>query len=362
MVSGFKTWAVYSALALSVVIFLSAIFLVVSILYGMSWSGVTAPPRLGNRPEVISRLTDGQSDALPFSFLVVGDTRSSTIFENFYEGAPLDVTPDFGVILGDFVAYPELNRHRFFMGELAAWGMRFPVFLIVGNHDIVTRHTRRLNRLYDPVSQEDFEKLYGPAEFSFIYRGCLFVGLNNPYRIDYLDYARGVLSRRPPDTLMTFVFMHIPPPSLSPLVKVRGLEGEKEFMSLMETYNVDYVFMGDFHSYFRTDDGHTKYVISGGGGSPIHDGGARSFHHALLMMVDPSKKKVDEVIYSFKPAFDPGDDIEIIMICGLYPIFEGHPLAWAALFCLAAVATAGLIVLFIARIDGKRHTGHRAGA
>jgi hypothetical protein len=355
-----RKWVQYAVLSFAAVIFLSTGFAVVSILYGRSWSDTTAPPLLGNRPEVVAGLTDGQSEPEPFSFLVVGDTRSSTIFEEFYQETALAIVPDFGIIIGDFVANPELNRHRFFMGELAEWGMRFPVFVLAGNHDIVTKHERRLSRMYDPVYVADFEKMYGPTNFSFTYRGCLFIGLNDAYRIDYLGYLEEVLAARRSDILMTFVFIHIPPPSIiEDSVQGRQMEGEAEFMRMMDEYNVDFVFAGDFHSYFRTDRGHTRYIVTGGGGSNLSGDPVRSFHHALLMKVDPANDRADETIYALKPTFDPGDDVETVMICLIYPVFERRPVVWVALFSVLTAVSAGLIVYSIRRI--RRNTRGSSG-
>lgn len=362
MTTGLTKKRLYIALAMDTIIFLSAAFIAVSILYGWSWSDTTAPPLLGNRPEVISGLVAGQSEPKPFSFIVVGDPRSSTAFEEFYKNTPLDGVPDFGVILGDFVAYPAVNRHRFFMGELAEWGLTFPIFLVAGNHDfgrrsdfvINSKHESKLDSLYDPFFQEDFEKMYGPTNFSFIYRGCLFIGLNDVYNTGYLGYLEDVLSRRPSDVILTFVFMHIPPRSLSPMVRAREMYGEAEFMQLIDTYGVDYVFTGDFHSYFRADNGRTKYIVTGGGGSHLR-GGGRGFHHAILMTVDPSQNRVDEAIYPIKPGFDPGDSIESAMICGIYPAFEGHRLIWLVVFSLIVAAAAARITVLITRVTRKGH-------
>jgi 3',5'-cyclic AMP phosphodiesterase CpdA len=356
----FKKRTVYGILAAGAIIFLAAAFVAVSILYGVSWSDVTAPMLLGNGPENIERLTGNGSDVRPFSFLVAGDTRSSTVFEDFYQNTSLDIDPDFGVIVGDFVAYPDANRHRFFMGEFGEWEMTFPIFVITGNHDVVTKHERMADRLYDPVSREDFERMYGPRNFSFIYRGCLFIGIDDAYTADYLDYLKETLSRRPKDVLMTFVFMHIPPPSLiEPSAAGREMEGEQEFLRLMDAYDVDFVFTGDFHSYFRADRGHTRYIITGGGGSPIRANAARSFHHAILMTVDPARDRADETIYSFRPTLDVGDDIEIVMICGIYPIFERHPYLWAAVFALVAASAAGLIAALLVRMLNKGRAAAR---
>lgn len=349
-----------AALTINAIIFLFVAFVLASLLYGWSLSDITPPPLLGNRPEVISGLTDGQSEPEPFSFLVVGDPRSSAVFEEFYRNKAADIAPDFGVILGDFVAFPAVNRHRFFMGELAEWGMTFPIFLIAGNHDFarpndLTRnvmHERNLHRLYDPFFIEDFEKTYGPANFSFVYRECLFIGLNDVYSEDYLGYLSHVLKHRPPGVIITFVFMHIPPRHLSPLIQAREMDGEKRFMRLMDRYNVDYVFSGDFHSYFRADRKHTKFIVSGGGGSDLH-GGDGSFHHILLMTVDPSKDRVDEVIFSLDPKPAPGNYIRTIMVCGVYPIFEGHRLAWLLVFLLLTAAVSVRMAILIARIVGE---------
>jgi hypothetical protein len=356
----------YAALAMDTIILLSAAFIAASILYGRSWSDTAVPPLLGNKPEVISILTDGQMAPQPFTFLVVGDTRSSAIFEQFYKDGLRDAAPDFGVVLGDFVAFPAVSRHRFFIGELAEWGMRFPLFLIAGNHDFARtdstdsniKHEKNLGRLYDPFFQQDFEKLYGPMNYSFIYRGCLFIGLNDVYTTGHLDYLKDVLANRPSNILMTFVFMHIAPKSLSPLLQTRQMEGEEEFMQLMDSYDVDYVFAGDFHSYFRADRGHTKYIVTGGGGSDLR-GGGRGFHHVLIMRVDPSKDRVDEMIYSIKPIIDVGDEIEIAMICGIYPVFEKHPVVWVLVFSLVMLAVAARVTFLLAWIARKRRVLRR---
>jgi hypothetical protein len=354
MITRFNPAVPYALLGAITVILLGMAFLIVSIVDGIPRSDDTVPLLLGNRPEVISHLTDGQGDPQPFSFLVVGDTRTSNTFEHFYESEALDLTPDFGVILGDFIADPELNRHRFFMDEFSEWGMTFPFFLIPGNHDIVTRHTREPGRLTDPFLQQDFERIYGPTDFSFVYRGCLFIGLNDLYGTGYIDYARNVLSHRPGDIRMTFVLMHVPPLALSPMISSRGVKGEKEFINLMEIYDVDYVIMGDFHSYFRGDRNHTKYIITGGGGGALYEGTTRSFHHVILLMVDPRNRQVDEIVYPIKEVMDLGDDIEIVMMCQVYPFFEGHPIVWVVILCIVTVFLGGLYAFIIVRTIRKR--------
>jgi hypothetical protein len=335
--------------AITLLVVLSAGFFLSSVIYGAVMQDTACPPLLGNRPENLGRLEGGAEKARPFSFLVVGDTKTSDTFENFYNNVRLGTDPDFGIIMGDFVPAPEWNRHRFFMHEFSEWGMRFPIILIAGNHDIVTDQdvtTNHVKDLSDPFYPSDFEKTYGPMNFSFTYAGCLFIGLCDVYNASYIDYLRDVLSREAGRSLMTFVIMHIPPQSLSPAVEGRGIEREEEFYDLVEEYRVDYVFSGDFHSYFRSDRGWTKYIITGGGGEDLFGGTKRSFYHVLFMTVDPEARRVDEIIYPIERTADIGDDIEVVLLAQLYPLFETRPLLWAVLFSvIILLGLAGMVWL-----------------
>jgi hypothetical protein len=342
--------AFVAVVSLTLLIVLSAAFFLSAVIYGRMNEKVSAPPLLGNKPDNLARLERKAIEPRPFSFLVVGDTGDNVILEHFYNNIHFEASPDFGINLGDFVQAPELNRHRFFMREFAERGMEYPILLIAGNHDIVTDNDiakGRVSSFADPFYPRDFEEAYGPANFSFTYAGCFFVGLNDVYNGSYIDRAKEILARRPPGSLMTFVFMHIPPQSLSPAVEGRGIEREDEFFRLVEEYRVDYVFLGDFHSYFRADRGHTKYIVTGGGGEDLYGGTKRSFFHVLFMKVDPEARTVDEIIYPIGKSGDIGDDIEILLLARLYPLFEAHPLLWGGLFSvIILLGLAGMVGLF----------------
>jgi 3',5'-cyclic AMP phosphodiesterase CpdA len=353
-------WKTLPFLFFLVLLCLSAGFGLLSIIYGAKSEHVTPPPLLGNKPDRLARLSEDDTVGRPFSFLVAGDTRSSDTFEDFMNDMSIEHIPDFGIILGDFVPKPEMQRHRFFIQEFTEWHMRFPILLVAGNHDIFCHGTTHDP---DPFTLNDFEKTYGPVNFSFTHGGCLFICLNDLYNGSYVDYARDTLARKAPTSLMIFVFTHIPPRSISPMIKSRPIEREKEFIDLLEQYGVDYVFSGDFHSYFRSDYNHVKFIVSGGGGSKLWGGSERSFHHVLVISVDPRTRDVDETIYPIPEVNDLGDDIEIIMICQLYPFFKPHLALWAAAFSLVIVATlAGIGWLIIAaRTRSSKRLNPRKG-
>ncbi len=339
-------WKTLPFLFFLVLLFLTAGFCLLSFIYGAKSEHTALPPLLGNTPDRLARVGEDTIVGRPFSFLVAGDTRSSDTFEDFMNNMRLEHTPDFGIILGDFVPTSDMSRHRFFIQEFAEWHMRFPILLVAGNHDIFCHGT---SRDLEPFTLNDFEKTYGPVNFFFIHGGCLFICLNDLYNGSYVDYARDVLSRKAAGSLMIFVFTHIPPRSISPIIRTRPIDREKEFIDLLEQYRVDYVFSGDFHSYLRSDYNHVKFIVSGGGGSKLWGGNERSFHHVLFLSVDPAARDVDEIIYPISEVTDIGDDLEIVLICQLYPFFKPHLALWAATFSLVmVVALAGIGWLIIA--------------
>lgn len=245
----------------------------------------------------------------------------ANIFEAFYESPDYPIETDFSLILGDFSRDPELEYHNFFIWEFTEWGLEKPIFLIPGNHDVAVEG--RFQEKVNAFLTDDFLNTYGQTDFYFKYSGCLFVVVNNLYNSDYLDYLRNVLSTKSKGAEMIFVFMHISPPSIIPMRPGRPLDGEEELFEIMDEFDVDYVISADFHSYLRYDQGGTKYIISGGGGAHLK-GGVYSFHHAVILSVDPENRKVTELVFPFEKNLDFGDDIEKTMVARIYPFFKYH--------------------------------------
>ena len=179
------------------------------------------PPLLGNSPLNIASIHEEDIDPRPFTMFLIADTHSKVMFEHFFTETTFAPAPDFGVMLGDFVDDPEDQRHEFFIMEISEWGLEFPLFLAPGNHDIAVKEKYLKKKC--AFTMDEFEDTYGAVNFSFIHSGCLFIVINNHWNTEYLDFLDEVLSNRPDDVLLTFVFMHIPPPdALSP----RGSQGD----------------------------------------------------------------------------------------------------------------------------------------
>jgi predicted phosphodiesterase len=296
-----------------------------SIIYGESEENVQLPMFLGNKQDTIDLLKRTDNDSKPFSFFVVGDTKLADFFPSIYLKDIRGDAPDFGVILGDFVKDPKIEDHRSFMMDFPRWGADVPVFLVCGNHDIATKKDIAENRSYS-FTLKDFEKTYGPADFSFYYHGCLFVILNDIETDSHVAYLADVLSRRKKDTLMTFVFTHIPARTISSEIKSRQMLGEQEFLSLVKEYNVDYVISGDFHSYFRAKVGSTVFLISGGGMDKMGDNkeNVKGAFHAMLIQVDPLMKNVAERIYREDSQTHIGYTIKKAALTQVFAFFENQ--------------------------------------
>jgi len=296
-----------------------------SIVYGESHEDIQLPKYLGNRPENINLLKNTDNGPGPFSFFVVGDTKQADFFPAIYSMDIRDDAPDFGLILGDFVNEPKPEDHQDFLLDFSTWGVRSPLFLVCGNHDIVSKDDIARDKPYT-FTIEEFEKMYGPSNFSFTYQGCLFIVLNDIDTDAYLAYLSDTLSHRTDDTLMTFVFSHIPPHTISPEIKSRVMPGEDRFLSLIDDYNVDYVFAADFHSYFRYSNEKTNFIISGGGMDRLANKqkNVRGALHAVFIRVDPLTKCVAERVYRENRQTRIWHTIRKAGITQVYAFFENH--------------------------------------
>lgn len=321
----------YILLSISILSFLGAIFFLSTIIFGRSISNVGLQALLGNTEENIARISEDGKGDLPFTFLIVGDPELKRHFEHFLKNTRFPVTPDFGIILGDLVKNPEIENHDFFKFRYSKIELDFPILLVAGNHDVATeKYSNKPNAFF--VS--DFKETYGAAEFNFTFRGCLFVVVNDNYNEDYLVYLRRILREKSGDAVMTFVLMHIPPPSVISVPDCRPLEGEEEFLLMMEEYGVDYVLCADYHSYHRSEFRGTNYIVSGGGGSKLYEGEEKSFYHAITVKVDPKTGRVDEKIYPINKARIFLHDFEKMMSTEVYPFFRYNPTLGAIILSL----------------------------
>ncbi|MBN2225217.1 MAG: metallophosphoesterase [Deltaproteobacteria bacterium] len=334
----------------------SLAYAAVAIVYGESKEDIKLPMFLGNKQDNIDLLMKTDTGPEPFSFFIVGDMQQGDFFPAIYRNDIKDDSPNFGVLLGDNVRPPKTESHNEFILDFSTWGIQEPVFVVCGNHDIVMKKDITENRSYS-FTLKDFEKTYGPADFSFYYHGCLFVLLNDIETDSHVAYLADALSHRKKDTLMTFVFTHIPPHTISPAIKCREMLGEQKFLTLIKDYNVDYVISGDFHTYFRAKVGNTIFLISGGGMDKMGDNkqNRKGAYHAMLIQVDPLTKDVAERIYREEGQTRIGYTIKKSMLTQVFAFFE-YQEKWEA-----PILSSGLLLSILLGVWGFTYVSGSGG-
>ncbi len=284
--SGIKTIIAGFARVAAIVLIGAAILFQVYVLITQREGASSLPDYFGNFATVRATL-EKQHEKDEFSFAVVGDTMSHGTFECIVQELR-KARLDFAVLLGDCAYKGTEEEHRYFRAECAdEYALPFPVFYVVGNHDVSPDHF--------PISR--FEHDYGPSIFSFEYQGCLFIMLRiieSPYsNEESLAFLRSFQDLPLEEYRHTFVFMHTPPP-VSSYVKARSYTEHERLVKIIDELGIDYVFAGDFHGYARVKRGETTYIVTGGGGGHLNEKIGPQFHHAFVMHV--GKHSVTEIL------------------------------------------------------------------
>lgn len=259
-----KKIATYAYALISILVLLVSLYFYSII---RSYLGVKKIELLGNTPSVVEHLKTSEGK-LPFSFAFISDTENTDI-SKFLIKTLLDEKVNFLVFVGDFANDSIVPEHKLFMQVMAEIRPAVPVFLAVGNHDIEPEIGQVRNNGF---LRKDFESLYGPINFSFVYNKCLFIFIANIDQEDKIscDYLEKILSERNKDIKHTFVFCHTPlRVVLNKIMPGRKWTGRLD--EIVRKYRVDYVISGDYHRHLElTGNNGIQYIVSGSGGSHYH--------------------------------------------------------------------------------------------
>jgi len=193
---------------------------------------------------------------------------------------------DFTIQLGDMVSRGIMRNYlRFFrtMGRIAP---RRPYLTVIGNHDRLSPHHRSNADLYLAS--------FGKTNYSFDRGGVRFVVLDtSAHRVtrSQLRWLDMVLET----DLRKVVFTHIPPACLRRWTDFglsRGIGGFRpgavELTEVCARRRVDRVYLGHIHAFGVQDFRGVRYVLTGGGGSPLFPSGVEDrFHHFIVAEAGP---------------------------------------------------------------------------
>ncbi len=184
-------------------------------------------------------------------------------------------SPDLIVQLGDFVSKGTVKNYREYV-SLIGKTVSLPMLTVIGNHD--RRQTNGTNG-----DRTLYRALFGDTDFFYDYNGWRFIGLDTsdhklrPAQLEWLARTLKpggrslIFTHVPPDYLKNRVLVH------EPEVEKQGYnmsgyfkEGSREFEALITAAGVRRVYMGHIHAYGTAERRGVRYVLSGGGGSPLY--------------------------------------------------------------------------------------------
>jgi 3',5'-cyclic AMP phosphodiesterase CpdA len=276
--------------------------------------------RVGN-DAMLARLTPLPTGA-PFTFGVIGDAEhgrfwwerifspEKAAFLNQWRALQA-AGVDFAFQLGDFVSEGDAELYRDHVSLVEREAVK-PLLRCPGNHDRSRPNGEADKNLYDAV--------FGPRDYYFDRSGWRFVSLDSSDRKvtgTQLAWLKAALAVPGPKV----IFTHVPPDyikSIAPLKEVGELEawstdlveqgnqksalsdfftnyfkdGSSEFEELVSNNGVKAVYMGHIHAFWAADHRGVRYIISGGGGSPLYPlppgYPKKRFAHTLNVAVNPS--------------------------------------------------------------------------
>lgn len=224
------------------------------------------------------------------SFLVVGDSRSG---DNIYQEIVNSITSSLSyagclIHVGDMIENPgNQAQWKNFINMTAPISQVMPWYAVVGNHDVGSTPSQKI---YQSVMDSPSDTLYYSFDLinsHFIILDTEVPGQEGGIVGEQLAWLKQDLQAHASSARYLFVFTHRP---VFPQGHYRGhdLANAQELHQLFMQYDVDAVFSGHEHQYYLYQKDVISYVVTGGGGSPIYDGGiGESYHHFLLVELLP---------------------------------------------------------------------------
>ncbi len=266
--------------------FFCKIFLFVS-LFGAAFAFTQTPTLTPQAPSLLPSInsSEGLPGADSFSFVVFGDCHvgrspeEDRVCRDLIMALGREKDVDFVVNLGDFADHGKKEAYEKYLKMVSGLGLK--IYYVPGNHDLAGSG-------YKYYKKHIGQKYY----YSFDHGNSHFIVLNNAYghSFDAKQFAWLKEDLAATKKKHIFVFMHRPtfdPGEIFSGYAMSGREVVKRLLQLFSQHRVAYVFAGHIHGYASSKRNGTVYIVSGGGGGPLHlprDFGG--FHHYVKIKVE----------------------------------------------------------------------------
>ena len=224
----------------------------------------------GASSESIPFTTEGDR-ASPLRIVVFGDTRTGHAAHGQVVAGAAASEASLALHVGDLVQAPTEDSWRTFFAIEAPLASRVPLYPVLGNHEGDGNRYLQLFTLPDEGSAHEryYSLRWGPVAV---------VALDTQQSVTpgdpQFDWAEQTLAglAADPDVLFILGVLHH-----GPYCAASGhgsnLTVRAHLVPLFEQYGVDIVFSGHDHVYERSTVDGVKYVVTGGGGAPLHAAG-----------------------------------------------------------------------------------------
>jgi acid phosphatase type 7 len=200
----------------------------------------------------------GGSDCI----VIYGDTRSNHDIHRKIVGQIMKFKPQAVFVTGDLVGSGDKKEDWDLFNEIAGPLMRSTEFYpMLGNHE---RNS--------PLYFNNFTLPGNKRWYAVEKNGIRFVVLDSNWKIGPGSEQRQWLETKlrdiPKKVRFVIVLFHHPPFSSGPHQDEKRLQSK--LVPVLESYGVDAAFTGHAHVYERLSRNDIYYVITGGGGAPLH--------------------------------------------------------------------------------------------
>ncbi len=193
-----------------------------------------------------------------WTFAVVGDTWKDTPMLRYILRDTAAGHDALLIDLGDMTPQGRPEQMTEFAGLAVAAGL--PVYVVPGNHDVAWSKTTGPFTRYWPRHQS-FDR--GAVHFTLVDDSAVLL------TADELAWIKADLAAT--GQPVKLVFMHVPAFIPYPVPSESALSaGGDDFAALMDAYHVTAVYAGHLHAYTRMTRNEIPYIITGGGGEPLH--------------------------------------------------------------------------------------------
>ena len=248
-------------------------------------------PHLNSDEVAKIKLISGSGQPDEFTFIVMGDNRDGddVFLAHIDEINNLPKKPLFIINSGDLVPNGMENEYRRFIRMITQ--SKYPFLVIPGNHDYAFKGE------IGSGGKKHYLHYFGETYYYFDLWDFRFITLDNAKGNTPDDEQINWLSKLLGEGKKCFIFMHKPPPLWE--AHTSNYNNMNNFLALIKKENnVLGAFFGHIHGFGEKEHNGIKFIVSGGGGAPLHEyvKDIEPVHHYLIVTV----KKNGEWSYEVK--------------------------------------------------------------